>query len=1641
MTEPDDFDEVEDTSFCDETQPAFGQQDVGARLYSDLGVSTEAAISFQQHYAARRLLELGDPESEVVRVILAGERLVEDMVVELAGGRRQHIQVKQVLAEDRNWTIHNLGQTGDEGPNFWRRAYAIYRNEPSSTIVLATDGSCGGDLLWVKRTFPRKAGDVERGKAQWDSSEQARLQQLADSCGCDVSVLPQFLEHLEIGTKLGSHDELERANLAYARGVLGLPPDGYFAIFAWVCGESRNRPTVDRDQFGRLLDDMFGLPRTVDETPHQQGGYVPRQVLENQILDAVADINVAIVLVEGQVGAGKTRLLAHLAETQGWPAHFLHLGVSRDPLRFCLAEALVGLASRMRDLGWDAAPIRKGATDRDIRAAFEAALARRSTSGVGEQDVVLVDGVDETTAVGGEQEVLSYFTNLRVPTGVKVVVGARPGIWRGDRPDLRVIPAGPLELGETAQMVRGSLPGVTWHQIQGLHQRSEGTPLYLRLFLDALGTPPDFDQALAKAASGLVDYIRQTLRQAATDPMGLGLLRVLSLTRCRLDVSLLAQVLEVSPLELDSRVTGNVRALLIPDELALAHSALREYLENDLPDQERQRLHSRLADVLDGLPFDRLERAEIAEHLVEAGRTDDLFARLETGLLLKRLEGDNWHAVHADILQAITSYQTLDDLWRVLPACVLLECMRASTDERCDHDVLERIASHLGWETVPKTLLRSVPTRAKLVALERLLGRDDLPGPVSEALSSLSTATASTLTRVATSALVYPCLLTHPEDEPGLTTAGVVDRLISLEDLDELDRLLDDFSSRRGLLSHEDVRQVLDNLEARALAADEAVLVASARIRFTPLGPDDLCTLADRVVNLASPSNGVWAGEALLRAAARLHDLGESERGYRCFEQAITAFASAEQVDWAIMRQLAYMRAYQWREEWVNAWIDGLVAVTKQMAPSWSRLDAMEGLAGAELERDRPVSFSRDDVLDTLRAMTAPVAGARPRVGTIALSVVPRWTEGRSILIQPGDREVFVEAERHFASTDLSRLRGWLRRWEAGEVDRMLEVVAKHYRRQGWLEDEERVIQTFHVPLLRGHYRMERLKEDFEGLTVDETLERYRQLISSDFEGFAGFQRQSLEQAVFSKVLSLDEPPAGLEDLPQVIADSGSFDADVLTLLAKRWGAHPAEWGGAEVKTALLGRAAVDSRRSRRCAILAGMSASLDSGEAQEATYVLLTSLDHVYVSGLDRADCQIGAALALQAPELAARKEEWLGTALIDLHPLAVLAYTLPVSDPDAIQNVIGRIESPQHKVDAMIGLARRLFGDDPGQAAAILGDAVSLAADMPAPKEGPTLDGATRDDVYVALLDAALLKDCPAPMDLLAEITEPAQRAVAHSMLAAHNAGCGEMDAASRQLVLLESEWDRLGEGEATSWLVYVCARKNIGLPGDVAIPASLKWLNWARDGVSAAADPDKFRSWCLDLAGWQVSPAELAGVVRAVVGWLQENRACDLPHLLECLADARQQVPGWPREADQDIARLLLSIAPDKGLRWLPYLKPGDERVYALCSVAGPCDDATWQELRQSVLAQRDYLFEDSRWFEALLAVARAGIDGSTAAALDLLRAALMTAYARPKHRMVDMCWIVGSIVWRFADHLSPDAAAVLASDHHRLTEPFR
>jgi len=131
-----------------------GRREAWLEAYSRLGVSTEHAASFQQHYAAGLLLGLADPESDVVAVELGGEYLVDDAVVERTGDRREHIKVKQVLSEWESWTVRKLG---DPSADFWRRTYAIHVGDTTATFVLATDGTCSQDLDWVNRVFPARS--------------------------------------------------------------------------------------------------------------------------------------------------------------------------------------------------------------------------------------------------------------------------------------------------------------------------------------------------------------------------------------------------------------------------------------------------------------------------------------------------------------------------------------------------------------------------------------------------------------------------------------------------------------------------------------------------------------------------------------------------------------------------------------------------------------------------------------------------------------------------------------------------------------------------------------------------------------------------------------------------------------------------------------------------------------------------------------------------------------------------------------------------------------------------------------------------------------------------------------------------------------------------------------------------------------------------------------------------------------------------------------------------------------------------------------------------------------------------------------------------------------------------------------------
>jgi DNA-binding SARP family transcriptional activator len=351
-----------------------------------------------------------------------------------------------------------------------------------------------------------------------------------------------------------------------------------------------------------------------------------------------------LVLVTGEPGIGKTRLLAELAAKL--PETLVLYGraqedalVAYQPLVECLRDAighavalpeeadeLAGLLpelakrgpSRATGLGTDPSP---GARLR----IFAATAAVLDASAHGRPLLLVLDDLhwaDRPTI-----QLLAYLAARPDPAARLIVASYRDTDLRTGHPLLAVL----ADLGRELPVERIALEGLSPEAVgsmrarvsgrsQGvdaardLHARTNGNPFYIEQVLQSAGTPP----------GGIAELI--TRRASALGPQAGAILEAAALAGPEFELSIVA---EASGAALDDALDAfdaAVRARLIaeaPDEPgrgAFVHDIVRETLAGSLTAARRTRLHELLAGALERRAEQEPDRylAPLAAHALEA---------------------------------------------------------------------------------------------------------------------------------------------------------------------------------------------------------------------------------------------------------------------------------------------------------------------------------------------------------------------------------------------------------------------------------------------------------------------------------------------------------------------------------------------------------------------------------------------------------------------------------------------------------------------------------------------------------------------------------------------------------------------------------------------------------------------------------------------------------------------------------------------------------------------------------------------------------------------------------------------------------------------------------------------------------------
>lgn len=380
----------------------------------------------------------------------------------------------------------------------------------------------------------------------------------------------------------------------------------------------------------------------------------------------------AIVVVEGEAGIGKSRLVAELPGRL--PDHRFLTGACefvQEPFPLAaVLEAIEGLAGSWPDglnpLVGALAPVLPEYADRlppappalgDQRAERHR-LLRAVATFLGELGTAVLVLEDVHWADDGTAELLAHLTG-RMPPGLSVVLTTRNddqhrpvvlerlGRTRSVPPvHIALGPLPPGEVGALAARLLGS--PVPDRFAASLHELSAGIPFVIEEVVAGVvargGTP---QVAAGPPPSALRDVLlprMESLDESSREVLGAA--AVLAST----DIEVLAAVVDREPGTVVRALNRAQVAGLLHEE-GFRHALARQVVYEALPGPVRRWLHQRVAEVLEAGPEPR-PVAQLAHHFREAGRTADFVRYAEAAAELARSRGEDGAAARY-LIQAV----------------------------------------------------------------------------------------------------------------------------------------------------------------------------------------------------------------------------------------------------------------------------------------------------------------------------------------------------------------------------------------------------------------------------------------------------------------------------------------------------------------------------------------------------------------------------------------------------------------------------------------------------------------------------------------------------------------------------------------------------------------------------------------------------------------------------------------------------------------------------------------------------------------------------------------------------------------------------------------------------------------------------
>lgn len=326
-----------------------------------------------------------------------------------------------------------------------------------------------------------------------------------------------------------------------------------------------------------------------------------------------AEAHAALLVVNGETGLGKTRLLAEFADRALESGELVLVGRC--------TESGGAFEALLDALGEELFPFEAGQLERDEEGWIDRRrFFGRITSALGETGRAVTLVLDDVQWIDGSS--LALLTQLLDDVGplLAVLVGSRPSTDRNildaltQRRGTAVIGLQPLAADELSQMAHDLDVDLTEESLDGLHALTGGSPFFGLQLLRQFRAASHVDFGSGDVPAGVREWIMQRVGPLGDEAVNV--LAAAAVTGRAFEIMMLADVVGSTPLEVLGHLEAAVDEGLLtdgsrPGEFSFVHAIVESTLADSLSPTRRGLVHATVARRLEenGNGLENLEAA------------------------------------------------------------------------------------------------------------------------------------------------------------------------------------------------------------------------------------------------------------------------------------------------------------------------------------------------------------------------------------------------------------------------------------------------------------------------------------------------------------------------------------------------------------------------------------------------------------------------------------------------------------------------------------------------------------------------------------------------------------------------------------------------------------------------------------------------------------------------------------------------------------------------------------------------------------------------------------------------------------------------------------------------------------------------